>query len=179
MLGNINIKAGESTYSQSSKSNSRNLGGSVGTNGVSANIGFSEAQSSLDQTTFTNSQISAINGNLNIKTNQDLKIFGANLVASNVNMNIGNNLLLKSTQNLLESDSYNIGGSIGISGDSSGANGGSLGLNLGNGYSNKAFVEDISSIIGTNSVNINVANDTNIAGALIANQNNQRIDIME
>ena len=132
MLGNINIKAGESTYSQSSKSNSRNLGGSVGTNGVSANIGFSESQSSLDQTTFNNSQISAINGNLNINTNQDLKIFGANLLSKNVNLNIGNNLLLKSKQNLLESDSYNIGGSIGISGDSSGVNGGSIGLNLGN-----------------------------------------------
>jgi hypothetical protein len=35
-------------------------------------------------------------------------------------MNIGNNLLLKSKQNLLESDSYNIGGSIGISGNSGG-----------------------------------------------------------
>ena len=112
MLGNINIEAGESTLSQSSKTNSRNLGGSIGTNGLSANIGFSESQSSFDQTTFSNSQISAINGNLNINTNQDLKIFGANLVASNVNMNIGNNLLLKSKQNLSESDSYNIGASI-------------------------------------------------------------------
>jgi hypothetical protein len=55
MLGNINIEAGESTYSQSSKSNSRNLGGSIGTNGVSANIGFNESQSSFDQTTFSNS----------------------------------------------------------------------------------------------------------------------------
>ena len=109
MLGNINIVAGESTYSQSSKTNSRNLGGSIGTNGLSANIGFSEAQSSFDQTTFSNSQISAINGDLNINTKQDLKIFGANLVASNVNMNIGNNLLLKSKQNLSESDSYSIG----------------------------------------------------------------------
>jgi hypothetical protein len=106
------LASGESTYSQSSKSNSRNLGGSIGTNGLSANIGFSESQSSFDQTTFSNSQISAINGNLNINTNQDLKIFGANLVASNVNMNIGNNLLLKSKQNLRESDSYNIGKSI-------------------------------------------------------------------
>ena len=177
MLGNINIEAGESTYSQSSKSNSRNLGGSIGTNGLSANIGFNESQNSLDQTTFANSQISAINGNLNINTKQDLKIFGANLLSKNVNLNIGNNFLLKSRQNLSESDSYNIGASIGISGDSSGVNGGSLGLNLGNGYSNKAMVEDISSIIGNNSVNINVANDTNIAGALIANQNNQGIDL--
>jgi hypothetical protein len=47
--------------------------------------------------------------------------------------------------------------SIGISGDSSGINGGSFGLNLGNGYSNKAFVEDISSIISTKFLNINVA----------------------
>ena len=112
MLGNINIEAGESTYSQSSKSNSRNLGGSVGTNGVSANIGFSESQSSLDQTSFANSQISAINGNLNINTKQDLKIFGANLLSKNVNLNIGNNFLLKSKQNLDESDSYNIRASI-------------------------------------------------------------------
>jgi hypothetical protein len=56
--------------------------------------------------------------------NQDLKIFGANLLSKNVNLNIGNNLLLKSRQNLLESDSYNIGMSFGISGDSSGVSGG-------------------------------------------------------
>lgn len=183
MLGNINIEAGESTYSQSSKSNSRNLGGSIGTNGLSANIGFNESQSSFDQTSFANPQISAINGNLNINTKQDLKIFGANLLSKNVNLNIGNNFLLKSRQNLSESDSYNIGASIGISensgGKSSGINGGSLGLNLGNGYSNRAFVDQASSIIGNNSVNIDVANDTNITSALIANQNNRGIYIME
>ena len=60
-----------------------------------------------------------------------------------------------------------------------GVNGGSLGLNLGNGYSNKAWVDQASSIIATNSVNIDVANDTNITGALIANQNNQGIYIMD
>ena len=77
MLGNINIKAGESTLSQSSKSNSRNLGGSIGNNGVSANIGFSEAQSSIDQTTFSNSQISAINGDSFIDS---LKAQGENIL---------------------------------------------------------------------------------------------------
>ena len=30
MLDNINIKAGESTFSQASKTNSKNLGGSIG-----------------------------------------------------------------------------------------------------------------------------------------------------
>lgn len=92
-------------------------------------------------------------------------------------MNIGGNLLLKSRQSLSESDSYNIGMSLGISGDSSGVTGGNVGLNLGNGYSNRAWVDQVSSIIATNSVNIDVANDTNITSALIANQNNRGIDL--
>ena len=92
-------------------------------------------------------------------------------------MNIGGNLLLKSRQSLSESDSYNIGMSLGISGDSSGVTGGNVGLNLGNGYSNRAWVDQASSIIATNSVKIDVANDTNIVSALISNQNNQGIDL--
>ena len=170
MLGNLNVNAGESTASQS-------LGGSVGNNGFSANIGFAEAESSIDQTTYNNSQLLAQNGSLNINIAKDSNIFGANLLASNVNMNIGGNLLLKSRQSLSESDSYNIGMSLGISGDSSGVTGGNVGLNLGNGYSNRAWVDQASSIIATNSVKIDVANDTNIVSALISNQNNQGIDL--
>lgn len=177
MLGNLNVNAGESTASQSYKMKSQSLGGSVGNNGFSANIGFAEAESSIDQTTYNNSQLLAQNGSLNINIAKDSNLFGANLLASNVNMNIGGNLLLKSRQSLSESDSYNIGMSLGISGDSSGVTGGNVGLNLGNGYSNKAWVDQVSSIIATNSVNIDVANDTNIVSALIANQNNQGIDL--
>lgn len=43
MLGNLNVNAGESTASQSYKMKSQSLGGSVGNNGFSANIGFAEA----------------------------------------------------------------------------------------------------------------------------------------
>ncbi len=177
MLGNLNVNAGESTASQSYKMRSQSLGGSVGNNGFSANIGMNEAESSQDQTTYTNSQILAQNGSLNINTGKDTNLFGANLLASNVNMDVGGNLLLKSRQNLSESDSYNIGMSLGISGDSSGANGGSVGFSLGNGYSNRAWVDQVSSIIGTNSVNINVDNNTNIAGAVIANKDKDGNDL--
>ncbi len=177
MLGNLNVNAGESTASQSYKMKSQSLGGSVGNNGFSANIGMSEAESSQDQTTYTNSQLLAQNGSLNINTAKDTNLFGANLLASNVNMDVGGNLFLKSHQNLSESDSYNIGMSLGISGDSSGANGGSVGFNLGNGYSNRAWVDQVSSIIGTNSVNINVDNNTNIVGAVIANKDKDGNDL--
>ncbi|MES2961705.1 MAG: hemagglutinin repeat-containing protein [Pseudomonadota bacterium] len=170
MLGNLNIKAGESTYSQSSKFKSQNLGGSFGNNGISINLGFNEAESSLDQTTFSNSQISANNGTLNINTNLDANIIGANLVAKDVVMNIGGNLLLKSKQNLLESDSYNIGLNIGGSGSGPSGTGASFGINLGDSYQSRAWVDNVTSIIGSNSVTINTTNNTNIIGAIIANQ---------
>ena len=177
MLGNLNVKAGESTYSQSSKMRSQNLGGSVGNNGFSANIGFNEAESSFDQTTFTNSQLTAENGTLRINTAKDANVVGANLLAKDINLDIGRNLLLKSKQNLAESDSYSIGMSLGISGDSSGANGGSVGFNLGNGYSNRAWVDQLTSIVGTNSVAINTANNTDIVGAMIANKDSNGNDL--
>jgi filamentous hemagglutinin family protein len=211
MLGNLNITAGESTYSQESKMRSQSLGGSVGNNGYSANLGFAEAASSLDQTTFTNSQITAQNGSLNITTGNkqigtgvdgndliiddkgNATIFGANLLAQNINMNIANNLTVKSKQNLMESDSYNFGMNIGVSGgggsggssgSSGGVNGGSLGVNIGDSYSNRSWVDQMTTIIGTNSVNINVGTkdengnyiagtgNTNIVGAMIANISN-------
>jgi len=194
MLGNLNIKAGESSYSQEFKLNSKTLGGSYGNQGYSANIGFNEAESSTDQTTFTNSQITAENGNLNITTKKPLfakeggsiasaietgdsatgnaTITGANLLAKNINLKIDGNLTLKSKQNLLESDSYSFGTTFGINGggkSESGINGGSTGFNIANGFQSRAWVDQLTSIIGTNSVNINVANNTNITGAMIAN----------
>jgi hypothetical protein len=42
------------------------LGGSVGNNGAQANIGMGEGESSLDQTTFTNSQLVAKSGTLKV-----------------------------------------------------------------------------------------------------------------
>ncbi len=101
MLGNLNVNAGESTASQSYKMKSQSLGGSVGSNGYSANIGMNEAESSQDQTTYTNSILTAQNGSLNINTAKDTNLFGANLLASDVNMDVGGNLLLKSRQNLI------------------------------------------------------------------------------
>lgn len=54
-----------------SKSHSQNLGGRIGTNGGSLNLGFSESASNLDQTTFNNSQLLAENGSLNINSKTD------------------------------------------------------------------------------------------------------------
>ena len=56
---------------------------------------------------------------LNARGNQtkfsDTNIIGANLLAENINLTVGRNLLVKSKQNLLESDFYSVGANIGIS----------------------------------------------------------------
>jgi hypothetical protein len=73
---------------------------------------------------------------------------------------------------LLESDFYSVGASLGISGGGnssgkvSGVNGG---FNAADGFESRAWVDNITSIIGTNSVTINTGNNTNIVGAVIAN----------
>ncbi len=144
---------------------------------ASANMGFGEAESSVEQTTYSNSQLLANNGTLNINTAKDANIIGANLMAKDVLMNIGGNLTLKSKQNLLESDSYNIGLNVGISGGQSavapgssssfssssyqnplsgGVNGGGGGFNIGSSYQSRAWVDNQTSITSSNSVNINV-----------------------
>jgi hypothetical protein len=170
MLGAINIKAGESTYSTESKSRSQSLGGRAGTNGASLNLGFTESASNLDQTTFTNSTITAQNGSLNLNSKTDTNIIGANLLAENINLTVGRNLLVKSKQNLLESDFYSVGANIGISTQSGNSvDGANIGFNMADGFQSKAWVEQLTSIIGTNEVIINTANNTKIVGAEIAN----------
>lgn len=175
MFGSLNVEAGESTISQDFKSKSQSLGGSMGNNGFAANIGMSEAGSSFDSTRFSNAQLTAQNGILKINIKKDANLIGANLLAQDVKLNIQGNLTLKSKQNLLEYDSYSTGINVGISGDSSGVGGSSLGFNIGDSYSNRAWVDQISSIVGTKSVEINVGNgeegtgNTNIVGAMIAN----------
>ena len=176
----------ENSLTQSSKSNSQTLGGSVGTNGYSANIGFSEAESSLTQTNFINSQITANNGSLNMDIGKNIadnnlnnlelgnaNLSAVNITAKNINMNIANNLNLQSKQNLLEFDSYAIGVNVGLSANSSGnVSGASLGFNNSDAFQSRGWVDNQTSIIGATSVNINVGNNTNIKGAMIANATN-------
>jgi hypothetical protein len=111
---------------------------------------------------------------LNARGNQtkfsDTNIIGANLLAENINLTVGRNLLVKSKQNLLESDFYSVGANIGISTQSGNSvDGANIGFNMADGFQSKAWVEQLTSIIGTNEVIINTANNTKIVGAEIAN----------
>ena len=97
MLGKQMLKAAENSLTQSSKIKLTNTW-QHWNNGYSANIGFYEAESSLTQTNFINSQITANNGNLNgyrqnIADNNpnnlesgNANLTGVNISAQNINM---------------------------------------------------------------------------------------------
>ena len=109
----------------------------------------------------------------NVGTKGNTNIIGGNILAKDVTINTGNNLTIKSRQNLLESDSYSIGFSVGGGTGPSQGGGtsvqGNVGFNTADGFTSRGWVDSLTSVIGTNSVNINTGNNTELTGALIAN----------
>ena len=91
-------------------------------------------------------------------------IKGAELLAENITLNTGNNLDIESLQNRDHSKSKST--SVGVGGGKSSA---SLSYNASRSKFDRDWVDDQTSIIGTNSVNINTGANTNLKGALIAN----------
>jgi hypothetical protein len=103
---------------------------------------------------------------MTLKSSHDTNISAANILSQNAILNIGGDLNLASSQNTSKSDatSFAISGSRG---GNSGAN--SAGINFSNAQSDRNWVDNQTTIIGTNSVNVNVKNNTDIKGAMIAN----------
>ena len=161
----VSIIASADTFRSNSKSETKtasvSYGGSVG-----ASIGFQEAENSARSTTYNNSLISAEGGNLNVTSGGDTKLSGANLEATDTALTVGGDLTVESLQNDSHSRSKSKGATVGFS--SGGAN---VGFNFAKGNSDRTWVDDITSITGSNSVTINTAGNTHIKGAKIANEN--------
>jgi len=163
----INIKSAENTYSSKDSGYNLEVDVSVIGQGFSINGGINGAKSSA--TTHNNSTISAGN-DFNSTSKNDTNIIGANITAdNNVNIDVGNNLTIQSEQN--KSDSKNF--SVNLGGGTSGS-GGNANAGFQYGYTDRDWVDNQTSIIGNNSVNVNVGTatnsegNTNIVGAVIA-----------
>jgi filamentous hemagglutinin len=168
----IKIEAGTNTLSQKSKQETIYGGGSVGNNGVQLNIGLSQGESDYSKTFYTNSQIGAENGTLTLNTGNDANISGANLLAKNVALNIGNNLNVSSKQTEEDFSSsgfgFNFGAGVGAGGNSGNVGGG---FNMSNADMHRLWVDDITTIKGTDSMAVNVGKDLNLTGAAILSDN--------
>ena len=175
----INIEAGTNTISQTSKQETIYGGGSIGNNGYQANIGLSTGESDYNKTFYTNSQISAQNGTLALTTGNDANVSGANLLAKNTILNIANNLSVNSKQTEEDYSSigfgFSVGGGVGnvagaFGGVAMGDNAGG-GINLSQGDMHRLWVDDITTIKGTESLAVTTGKDLNLTGAAILSDN--------
>jgi len=170
--GDINILA--DTSSNSSFDKSFALSGSIALigKGGSANLSFSKAKAESE--TYINSILTAGN-NFNLNSHGDTNIISSNILAANTNLVVGGDLTLESKQNTSQSKatSFGIGGGYTSSG---GGQSGSGNLSYSRSVSKRDWVDNQASIIGTSSVAINVANNTNLVGSVIANSANGKLN---
>ncbi len=139
--------------------------------GGSLNIGYASAKSSSEN--YINSLLSA-GGDFNLNSGGDTNIISSNILASDVNMVVAGDLNLESRQNTSDSKAYSFGIGGGFS-TSGGGNSGSGNLSYSKSTSERDWVDNQASILGTNSVTINVGENTNLVGSVIANSTNGQI----
>ncbi|WP_428897781.1 hemagluttinin repeat-containing protein [Parelusimicrobium proximum] len=144
--------------------------------GGGVNASYGQSRNTVRSTDYNNSTSTAEQGAINYNVGGDMLAAGYNALAEDINMDIGGALTLES----LQDEYYAKGSSFGLSGGMSmgnkdaggkegkGVTGGSLGVNVGSDYTDVAWVENQTSIIGTKSVDIE-ADSVHLKGAMIAN----------
>jgi len=120
---------------------------------------------------YTNTVLSAENGTLKINSFDDTSIKGADLLAQNIILNTQDDLTIESLQDTSHSKSKST--SFGVGG---GQSGGNISYNAQRSEFNRDWVDDQTSVIGTDSVTINTGDNTDINGALVANVTNATSD---
>ncbi len=192
---NTVINASKDTYNASTKSSSWSenitLGSTVAGGAaldamikaaqISLGLAMSKSKSDTASTTYNNSQLTANNGNINITSNGtassgsqtggDTAIKGANILGQDVTITSNGNLSVESLQNSYTDKSKSFGLNLG-GGGGSGSSSVSAGINYSSNKTDRLWTDNQTSILGTNSVTINTANNTNIKGAVIANSTN-------
>lgn len=148
------------------------VGASVGAGGVAAGVTasavFSQSKGEGKVITPVNTGVSA-GQSLSVTSEKDTTIQGANLRASTVDMNVGEDLTVRSVQGTTSSEGsqFSVGGSVTVGyGVSVGVNAG-----VGNNSSKSKWVNTQTSIIGEKKVDIYTGKNTHVEGAVIAAEN--------
>ncbi len=170
----ISITSAQSNSDSSFNSDSMNagagLGVTVGQGGASVGYyvegGFSKEDLERQSNTHQNANINA-GGNLVINSGRDTTVSGAHIEGEDVDIDVAGDLSVASLQDTASADGQrsdaNLSVTVGYGVSVSGSAG------YGETQGNKAWVENQTSIVGLNSVDIDVEGHTQIDGALIAN----------
>ncbi|MCL2145010.1 MAG: hemagglutinin repeat-containing protein [Endomicrobia bacterium] len=185
-IGNdLLIQASKNTFSQERKTENISGGVSVGNNAVQVSAGYGQSSDRMKATTYINSESIAQDIIMNVGNNATLS--GANVYAINdLTVDVGNNLIVESLQDTYyaKGNSWSVNASIGIgtndmgsvfgTGDPKNSNAGNnsvgLGFNVGNSYTDSAWVNQQTSLTSGNSANITVGNKTTLTGAIIGSE---------
>ncbi len=189
--GNVTIEAAANTYKERTSSSNENINMGVNSGGsLSIGYGQSNSKGSASDLWWSNSQTVTGDGAIKISSGADTTVKGANIQGADVSLDVGGKLLVASLQDEHHSNNSSNGfnGGISFSGGGSGqiagsdltktttnAYGISGGYNQSRGESDSAWVNNQTTIVGTNSVDI-TADTTHIKGAVIANIMQEGID---
>ncbi|MEE8482206.1 MAG: hemagglutinin repeat-containing protein, partial [Acidiferrobacterales bacterium] len=167
----IQIEAGRESQSSTENRSSASFQKSWGTYGMSAgtgswNVAGSTGFDRSDSTTWRNSVINA-GDQLKFQSGNDTTLAGAQAQGRTVVANVGGNLTLESKQNTSNAAGQDAGLSIGSS---------RVGINGGSRNQRRRWTDDPTTLIGTESVSINVKENTQLTGALLAQINENGTD---
>ncbi|WP_147820172.1 hemagglutinin repeat-containing protein [Salidesulfovibrio onnuriiensis] len=176
----VNINSAKNTYESSSSTTNVDarggIGGSIGAGGmsagvtVSASLGGSENDSEAE--TNDNGEVTA-GEILTVESGKDTTIEGANLSGKEVAMNVGENLVVRSVQDTASAkgNNYSVGGSATV------GMGVNVSANVGYGEnkSESKWVDQQTSIIGKEKVDIYTGKNTHVEGAIIAAENDNLV----
>ncbi|MDR1696073.1 MAG: hemagglutinin repeat-containing protein [Endomicrobium sp.] len=184
-IGNgLTIKASKDTMTSERKSEHLSGGVSVGNNAVQVSASAGQSSERMRATSYSNSESIAKDIVMNVGNNAVLS--GANVHASNdLTANIGNNLTVESLQDTYyaKGNSWDANVSVGIGpagmgnflgGSKSNAGNKSIGagFNVGNSYTDSAWVGEQTTLTSANNANITAGNKTTVTGAVIGSESN-------
>ena len=108
---------------------------------------------------------------MTLTTGNNADISGANLTAENIALNIGNNLNVSSKQTEEDYSSSGFGFNFGVGSSANGKSNIGGGFNISSGDMHRLWVDDVTTIKGTNSLTANIGKDLNLTGAAILSDN--------
>lgn len=168
---NLILDASKDSYSSSHKTKTTSVGIGISTaGGVYADLGLSNAQSRANGAIYNNSETIAEKGNINYNIGNDMTGEGYNAVAKNIIANVGGDMNLSSMQNTDYTKNTSKGFGLGV-GQSQ-----SISVSHSKGETDRRWVDNVSGIIGTETVEFNVDGKLGLEGAVIANIDNNGID---
>ncbi|WP_161831170.1 hemagglutinin repeat-containing protein [Pseudovibrio sp. POLY-S9] len=175
--GEITLEAADNTMASSGKNSSKSAGISV-TAGISrkgdisvsagVNASIQNGKHESEQTYKTNSKLN-VAGNLDLTSGADTTLKGAQVTAKTADLDVGGDLHIESIQDTGSNSSSSAGASGGISVDIfTGDVSGNLSVNGSKGKGSRAWVTEQTGIVTEETLEIDVAGNTDLTGGLIA-----------